>query len=385
MRFNNSKNKDFEISVILPTLNEESAIAKCIDEVKEGLKTFESMGFNFDFEIIVADSSTDRTPEIAKEMGAKVVRVDRKGYGEAYIQAFKVAKGDIIVMGDADASYNFKEIYKLVLPIANNEADVVVGSRLKGKIEKNAMPILHRIGNKLLTWFLNVLFDLKISDAHSGFRALKKDAIEKMKLKSSGMEFASEMLVEAKKVGLKIKEVPITYRKRIGKSKLHSLRDGWRHMRFMMLYKPHPLLIYPGIILTIFGLFVMSVLYFRGEVEEKSMHSFILGAIAFLTGFNSFLFGIMISAYSTMYGYSSSNIAEKILNYHSLEKEIIVGFLMILFGFFIGIRIVYIWIASGFGSLSQVASAVLSLTLISAGIMVVYSAFFLSMLLLSKE
>ena len=281
--------------------------------------------------------------------------------------------------------YKRQEIYKLVLPIVENKAEVVVGSRLKGKIEKSAMSLLHRIGNRLLTSFLNLLFDLKISDAHSGFRALKRDAIKKMRLRSDGMEFASEMLVEAKKAGLKIKEVPITYRRRIGESKLHSLRDGWRHVRFMMLYKPYPLLIYPGIILTIFGLFVMSVLYFMGEIEEKSMHSFILGAIAFLTGFNSFLFGIMISAYSTIYGYTSSNIAKKILNYHSLEKEIIVGLLMILLGFFIGIRIVYIWIASGFGSLSQVASAVLSLTLISAGIIVVYSAFFLSMLLLSKE
>jgi hypothetical protein len=178
--------------------------------------------------------------------------------------------------------------------------------------------------------------------------------------------------------------VGIEYRKRKGESKLRSFKDGWRHIRLMLLYNPHSFLIYPGIVLTIFGFVLMTILYLKGNVEEKSMHSFILGAIVLLSGLNSFVFGLMISAYSGVHGYTSSSISMKILSYHSLERELFLGIVLILSGILVGSYIVYKWVSSGYGSLSQMGPAIASLVLVSSGLLVIYSAFFMSMLLLEK-
>jgi len=368
------------VSIILPTLNEEESISECIEEIKKVMNSLNE----FQYEIIVVDSSSDRTPEIAEKMGAKVLRSEKKGYGLAYMMGFKAAEGDIIIMGDADGTYDFKQIPDLLKPIMNG-VDLVIGSRFKGEIEKGAMNLLHKLGNRFLTSSLNRFFGLNISDSQSGFRAIKRMALEKLELKSDGMEFASEMIVEASRKGLKIREVEIRYRKRKGRSKLRSLKDGWRHLRLMLLYNPHSLLVYPGIAFTIFGLLLMVVLYLRGDVEQRSMHSFILGAIAFLTGFNSLFFGLMVSAYSTVHRYSTSNLALKILDYHSLERELAAGVLLIIAGIIAGAYIIHSWIASGYGSLSQIALAVASLVLVSSGLQLVYTAFFLSMLLLEEN
>jgi glycosyltransferase involved in cell wall biosynthesis len=371
------------ISVVLPTLNEEESISECIDEIKECMEEMEKSHSGLGYEIIVVDSSTDRTPEIAKQKSAIVVKCDRRGYGRAYIEGFKRAKGDIIVMGDADGTYNFHQISDLVEAILRG-ADMVIGSRFKGKMERGAMNLLHRFGNRVLTNFLNRTFNLNISDSQSGFRAIKKSSLEKMNLRSDGMEFASEMIIEAKRMGMRIAEVGIEYRKRKGESKLRSFKDGWRHIRLMLLYNPHSFLIYPGIVLTIFGFVLMTILYLKGNVEEKSMHSFILGAIVLLSGLNSFVFGLMISAYSGVHGYTSSSISMKILSYHSLERELFLGIVLILSGILVGSYIVYKWVSSGYGSLSQMGPAIASLVLVSSGLLVIYSAFFMSMLLLEK-
>ena len=361
------------ISIILPTLNEEEAITRCIEDILCTLP---------EAEIIVSDSSDDRTPEIAKAMGAKVVRVDR-GYGRAYIEGFKHATGDVVVLCDADGSYNLKEVKKLLEPLLKGEADLVLGSRFLGKMEKGAMPLMHRIGNKLLTFILNRLFSMRVSDSHTGYRAIKKDVMRELDLKSDGMEFASEMLIKARARKLRIAEVPVEYRKRVGKSKLRRFRDGWRHLKLMLLYNPK-ILIYPGILLSVFGLILMATLLIRGDVEKRSMHSFILGGLALLTGYSSFLFGLMISAYSTIHGLISSTLAEKFLNYHSLEKELAFGLVMILGGIALGLKIIYAWFSAGFGSIEQFSLAVISLILILAGIQTIYTAFFLSMLLLER-
>ncbi|MEM3922327.1 MAG: glycosyltransferase family 2 protein, partial [Nitrososphaerota archaeon] len=234
---------EVEVSVIIPTLNEEETIGICIEKVMRVFKECNIKG-----EIIVSDSSNDRTPEIAKSMGAIVVKPDRKGYGYAYMFAFKYAKGKYIVMGDGDDTYDFLEMPKLLEPLMNGNADLVIGSRFKGKIEKGAMPFLHRyIGNPLLTFFFNLFFKMSVSDVHCGFRAIKREALERLELKTDGMEFASEMLLEACKKGLRIEEVPINYyRRKNPVSKLRSFHDGWRHMKFMLLNAPEYLFLYPG-------------------------------------------------------------------------------------------------------------------------------------------
>jgi len=219
-----------KISIVLPCQNEEKSIGVCIKKIKNALK-------EKDYEIIVSDSSSDKSAEIAKKLNAKVIKHNKQGYGVAYLEGFKEIKGEYIVMGDADNTYDFLEIPKFITEL-DKGYDLIIGSRLKGKIKKGAMKPLHRyIGNPLLTWIFNMLFDTKLSDTHSGFRAIKKNKLKKLNLKSPGMEFALEMLIKASKNKLRIQEIPIIYSKRAGESKLNSFRDGIRHLKLMLKEK----------------------------------------------------------------------------------------------------------------------------------------------------
>jgi len=218
-----------KVSVVLPCRNEEKSIRHCILQIGKALEGREH-------EIIVSDSSTDRSAEIAREMGAKVVEC-RKGYGNAYIEGFRHVGGEYVIMVDADSTYNFLEI-PLLLKELDNGAELAIGSRLRGKIAKGAMKPLHRwIGNPILSLIFNILFGTRLSDTHSGFRAIRKKDLDRLRLSHHGMEFALEMLIKATKAGMSIREVPITYSKRSGKSKLRSFRDGVRHLSIMASYR----------------------------------------------------------------------------------------------------------------------------------------------------
>jgi len=219
-----------DISLVLPCRNEEPTIGEVIKEAKE---TFSGRML----QIVVPDNSTDRSPIIASRLGALVVRPPRLGYGAAYRYAFRYCKGSLIGMMDPDGTYDVREMPLLLRPLEEGRADLVMGSRLRGAIDTGAMPwYKRRLGNPLLTQFLDVLFGLQVSDAHCGMRALTKEALACMNLKCDGMEFASEMLVEAARRRLRIEEVPISYRRRRGApSKLSSIGDGWRHLRYMAM------------------------------------------------------------------------------------------------------------------------------------------------------
>jgi len=196
-----------EVSVVMPSLNEERTIGRCIEKVK---KVFNEN--HIDGEIIVADNSTDKTVEIARTLGATVITPEKKGYGNAYLAGLQSAKGDFIVIADSDGTYDFEEMPKFLTPLIKGDADFVIGNRFGGNILKGAMPWLHRyIGNPILTKILNWLFKIGISDAHCGMRAFTREAYEKMNLKTEGMEFASEMIIEAARKNLRIKEVPLTH------------------------------------------------------------------------------------------------------------------------------------------------------------------------------
>jgi len=217
------------VSVLLPCYNEEKGVGICIKKIKDVFDVENIKG-----EILVIDNGcTDNTTSIARSLGAKVVYEPRKGYGNAYLAGFREAKGDIIILGDADNSYDFYDIPRFLEKI--EDADFVIGNRKK--IKKNAMPLLHKIGNRLFSELLRSFFKIKISDSHCGFGAIKREAIDKLELKSSGMEFASEILIEAKRKGLKIDEIDINYYPRLGKSKLRSFRDGLRHLNLMFKEK----------------------------------------------------------------------------------------------------------------------------------------------------
>ncbi len=365
------------ISLVIPTLNEEKTIGECIRRAKEAL---ESLGF--DYEIIVSDSSDDSTPEIARKLGAKVVFPDRRGYGYAYLYALRFAKGDIIVMGDGDGTYDFSEIPKLLEPLIIGEADFVLGSRFKGNIHKNAMPWLHRyIGNPILTWFTNFFFKTGVSDAHSGFRAIKRDAFERMKLSCTGMEFATEMVVKAKLSGLRISEVPINYYPRVAESNLRSFRDGWRHLRFMLLYSPAYLFLIPGAFFFLFGIFMMAVTIFGIRIfYNPGIHTMISSSLISILGYQLILFGIAGEVYRSKHGIRKSRITDFFLKNLSLELGVCLGMAIFLAGFAYSLQMISKWISSGFKELPFVYQDMIAFLLLVIGLQTFFFSFFLSML-----
>ena len=369
-----------KLSVVIPALNEEGIVGKTVRSVP----LQELSDADIETEIIVVDNaSEDNTSEEAREAGARVVCEKNRGYGNAYLRGFSEASGDIIVMGDADGTYPFDEMLKFIQPILNDNAEFVMGSRLKGDIKKGAMPALHKyIGNPFLTWVLNVLFNTGISDAHCGMRAMTKNAWNKMNLKTPGMEFASEMVIEASRKKLRISEVPITYYPREGESKLSSFSDGWRHLRFMMLYRPGPFLLIPGIIVLLFGIILTGVVWLQGI---SRMHSLILGGLLLLIGYQMLLSWLYFGAFGEVYGVSSnSNIKKKLISYHSLEKELLLGVVLLIIGIVIGLNVIYNWSTGGFGDLYQVQSTVIAMILSMLGIQTIFSGMFLSLLLLNQ-
>ncbi|HBR15264.1 MAG TPA: dolichol-P-glucose synthetase, partial [Candidatus Omnitrophica bacterium] len=227
------KNGDLELSIILPCRDEEKAIGGCLRQIKEVLADC-----HIDAEVIVSDSSTDCSPQITRSQGIILVKHDKEGYGTAYLEGFKAACGKYVFCADPDGSYDFNEIPRFLECLRRGD-DFVIGNRFKGRISPGAMPWLHQyIGNPLFSFLLRLFFRTKISDVHCGMRAISREALDKLHLRTLGMEFASEWVIKAVKKGLKIKELPVNYYCRQGKSKLRSFVDGWRHLRFMLLYSP---------------------------------------------------------------------------------------------------------------------------------------------------
>ena len=370
-----------KISIVIPALNEEGIVGKTVRTVpldklhEHGLET----------EIIVVDNaSTDNTAKEAKEAGARVVLGSKRGYGNAYLKGFSEATGDIVVMGDADGTYPFQITYEFIQPILKGEADFVMGSRLKGDIKEGAMPALHKyIGNPYLTWVLNKLFSAGKSDAHCGMRAIKKDTLDDLHLKSGGMEFASEMVIEAARKNVKIAEIPITYYPREGESKLSSFADGWRHLRFMMLYRPTPFLLGPGLIALAVGVILTLTVAIQGD---SRLHTLILGSLLLIIGYQMLLAWIHFGAFGIVYGFSkSSGVVKKIMSYHSLGRELSIGLIFLLAGIVGGLYVLYSWSAVGFGSLYEVQYAMLAMMLSILGIQTIFSGMFLSLMLLAND
>ncbi|MEM2292163.1 MAG: glycosyltransferase family 2 protein [Nitrososphaerota archaeon] len=356
------------VSVIIPTLNEEGTIGICIQKIRH---VFEKYGIKG--EIIVSDNSDDNTPNIARSMGAIVIHPDKKGYGYAYRYAFRYAKGKFIVMGDGDNTYDFSEMQKLLEPLMKNEADIVIGSRFKGRIEKGAMPLHHKyVGNPLLTFLINLFFKAGISDANSGFRAIRRDALEKLELKCDGMDFASEMIIEACKNGLRIKEVPINYyRRKNSTSKLKSFQDGWRHVKFMLLNTPRHTFIYPGISIFFIGLVLLISAYFKVFMGYlPGVHSMIAGSLMLLAGYNVTFFGIFVSIKKR----------QSLPKFFTLEKGATIAAILFTSGLIYALILIAQWIDSGFKHLPVLEHSILAFTLISIGIETFFSAFMLSIL-----
>lgn len=370
------------VSIIIPCMNEEKTIGNCIRKAWSTLKEEGLEG-----EIIVADNSTDSSREIARSLGATIVIPQRKGYGNAYLEGTRHARGEYFVFADADGTYDLHEMPGLLKPLLDGSADFVIGSRLKGYIKEGSMPCLHRyLGNPVLTGTLNRLFGTNISDAHCGMRVITKEAYERLDLRSEGMEFASEMIIEIARKKLRIAEVPITYYHRQTPSKLHSWGDGWRHLRFMMLYNPTPFFYIPGFLLIILGSFMVLSLAIRGNVETTRLHSFILGSMMAIIGTQMITTGGYMKVYGIVHNkIERIGLTAKLLDYHSLESGLLVGIILFVGGMVLGSSVIIKWISSGYGSLSEIGRAVVSMVLTALGIQVILFTLIISIFILDKK
>lgn len=367
-----------DVTLIIPTRNEALTICECIKRAKQVFSEMELEG-----EILVSDSSSDQTPELAASSGARVIKPEKLGYGNAYLAGFEEAIGDVIVLMDGDLTYDPSDMKSMISILKRGGCDLVMGSRLRGEILPGAMPALHRyIGNPFLTWILNRLFSTDISDAHCGLRAITRPALKSLNLRSAGMEFASEMLIEAADKNLRICEVPIVYHPRRGSSKLNSFTDGWRHLRFMMLYRPEPFLLIPGFIVLLLGLLLAAGVYLGGGLR---VHSTILGGLLVIIGYQMLLGGVYFRAFAAFYTPHRKGRIERLMSYHSLEKELLLGVLLLAAGTLIGIRVLLSWSASGFGALYSAQSAMMAMILCILGIQTLFSGTFISLLLLKND
>jgi glycosyltransferase involved in cell wall biosynthesis len=381
---------ELELTVVLPCLNEAETLAVCVDKALAALRENGIAG-----EVVVADNgSTDGSQAIAVEHGARVVPVPMRGYGAALNAGIQAARGKYVLMGDADDSYEFAHIPRFLAELRGG-ADLVMGNRFRGGIGPKAMPPLHRyLGNPVLSLLGRVLFRAPIGDFHCGMRAFSKDAYERLQLRTTGMEFASEMVVKASLLGQKMTEVPTTLQKD-GRSRpphLKTWRDGWRHLRFLLMYSPRWLFLFPGLALMLVGLGLMAWLL----PAERPLGRMNLGvdtlayaAAAVLLGFQLVFFGIAAKVFAITEGLLPEDEAfDRWFRYVTLETGLVVGVLLVLVGLGIAVSSVMGWAHTGYGPLPPVAMmrrtlpAMLCLML---GTEVCFASFFLSLLGLKRR
>lgn len=368
--------KKVKISVILPCRNEEKTLKICIEKIKKALK-------NQNYEIIVSDSSTDKSPIIAKKQNTVLIKHNLNGYGNAILQGISKAKGDYIIIADADNTYDFLEIPKFIKEL-DAGFDFVIGSRLKGDIKKGAMPKLHqKIGTPTLNFLIKLFFKIKVSDCNSGFRAIKMSYLKKLNLKTTGMEFASEMIVKAAKYNLKIKEIPITYSKRLTPSKLNTWSDGYKHLRFLLLYSPNYVFFYPGILFIIFGILIMSLMLTNNLTLFNInfiIHPTFIGSLLTILGYQLILTGTFAKIYAHNHLNEKNKSLINLFKLLNLEKAIQAGSILILISFTIFLNILLIWIHNNFGELNTINLSIIALTFAAIGIQTISSGFFFSIL-----
>jgi len=370
------------VSVVIPCLNEAANIESC---VAAALEAIEEMGVPG--EVIVADNaSEDDSAALAARAGARVVLEPRRGYGSAYLAGFAASRGDYIVMADADLTYDFGEIPRFVTELQAG-AELVMGDRMDN-IQPGAMPWLHRyVGNPLLSGLLNLFFRTGVNDAHCGMRALRRDVLGRLDLRTTGMEFASEMVIRASKEKLRIAEFPIEYHPRGGESKLSSFRDGWRHLRFLLVHSPNHLFILPGALLAGLGTLIVVLvgagLDFFGRAW--GVHALIGGALLMIVGTQVLALGLCAHAYGTYFMGERDPWFDRMRARFRLEHGLLLGGLFALVGLIMGGLIVATWIAHGFGSLADERLAVIAAALLIVGIQIFFSSFLLSILGLRRR
>lgn len=385
--------KEIECSIVMPCLNEAQTLETCIKKAQESIEKHK-----LEAEIIIADNgSTDDSRQIAERCGARVVIVKEKGYGAALMGGIDSAKGKYVIMGDADDSYDFSNIFPFIEKLRQGN-DLVMGCRLPaggGKIMPGAMPWLHKwIGNPVLTFIGRLFFSSKISDFHCGLRAFSKSAYEKMELVATGMEFATEMVVKASLKKMKITQIPITLHKdgRLRVPHLRSWRDGWRHLRFMLMYSPRWLFLMPGVSLISIGTVSFIILEFGpltfGSIR-LDINTLLVSAMAILLGFQLILFALFAKRFAiTQKLLPEDHHLKRLTSMAILEAGIIIGVVVSLLGFGFLVTATLYWKQHQFGNLSAAKSMRISIpgvTMIVLGIQIVFSSFLISILGLKRK
>jgi glycosyltransferase involved in cell wall biosynthesis len=384
------KRPGVELSVIMPCLNEAATVGVCVKKASEALERHGIQG-----EVLVADNgSTDGSQQIARDSGARVVAVERRGYGSALLSGIAAARGEFVLMGDADDTYDFAQLDEFVAKLREGH-DLVMGNRFLGKILPGAMPPLHRyLGNPVLTGLGRLFFKSPVGDFHCGLRGFRKDAIDRLGLRTLGMEFASEMVVKASAFGLRVTEIPTTLApdRRDRAPHLRTWRDGWRHLRFLLLYSPRWLFLYPGIVLFALGVAISAALL-PGARKIGSVvfdvHTLLFAAMAILIGFQSILFATFTKIFAISEGLLPEDPRlSRVFRYVTLETGLVAGILLILAGAGAWALGLAYWRILAFGPLDPektlriVIPGVVCFTL---GFQIVLSSFFLSVLGMSRR
>jgi glycosyltransferase involved in cell wall biosynthesis len=374
-----------ELSVVMPCLNEEETVGVCVRKAVDTLRKADIQG-----EVIVADNgSTDGSVEAAQAEGARVVHVKAKGYGNALMGGIEASLGVYVLMADADDSYDFTHIPRFMEQLRAG-SDLVMGNRFRGGIANNAMPFLHRyLGNPVLTGIGKLFFASPCSDFHCGIRGFRKDSFQRMDLRSTGMEFASEMVVKASLLRMKVTEIPTTLSPD-GRSRpphLRTWRDGWRHLRFMLMFSPRWLFLYPGMFLILLGL-AGSVWVLPGPRIVHGIgfdvHTLLYAFVSVLMGFQLCAFAVFTKVFATSEGLLPEDPRlNRAFRYITLETGLVVGAVLVALGIFGSVFALSGWAEKSFGALDSehmlriVMPSVFSLTL---GVQIVCSSFFLSIL-----
>lgn len=354
------------VSIVMPCLNEEQTVAICVRKARGWL---EKAGL--DGEVIVVDNgSTDRSVELAEEAGARVVHERRRGYGQTYLRGFTEARGEFIVMGDSDDTYDFSDLSAMIEPLKHG-ADMVVGNRFAGGISQGAMPWAHRyIGSPIINFVIRLFFGTRIGDSQSGLRAFRRNVPERLMLRSGGMELASEMIVSAARAGMTITEVPAPYNARQGESKLNTVRDGWRHIRYLLLAAPDFLFTLPGLVMMSLGL-LTTVLSFAEpagvDIGSMSWQPVFAGTILLAIGANSAFVGVAAKLYGASHGFRTEDRWVRLYRrWFHLERVLGVAALLFLAGLVIDGWLFVVW-TSGSSIVMGSRLAALAQTLLIVG------------------
>jgi glycosyltransferase involved in cell wall biosynthesis len=381
---------EVELSVVMPCLNEELTLAPCIERAQGCLREMKVLG-----EILVADNgSEDNSQQIALKHGARVVKVPHKGYGSALMGGIEAARGRYVIMGDADMSYDFGALAPFLERLRAGD-ELVMGNRFQGGIAPGAMKPLHRyLGNPVLTGIGRLFFGSPCGDFHCGLRGFNRQSILTLNLRTTGMEFASEMVVKATLYGLRISEVPTTLRPdgRDRPPHLRSWRDGWRHLRFLLLYSPRWLFLYPGIFLMLMGIGI-GLWLLPGPKSVGNLrldvHTLLYAALSIVVGFQGVCFGLFTKIFAISEGLlPDSPRLDKMFRFITLETGLLIGFLLLLLGIVGSIAALGAWSRTDYGPLdpSQTLRLVIpAVTALMLGAQTILSSFFLSVLGLRRR